>query len=172
MTIRDFDKQIFLGGSHKEDETRCFSLCNRTVKAEPLLKRTHEEADDRVLFHVNHAVNVGRFGSVVVASSDTDIFVSAAHHFNKLMYNDLQELWLISGRSESRSVVPINDLVDAMDPDFILDGIKAFRKKHSNISRMYCYNITSDWLIYFQPIRFTEMIKLISRQSEDNFHNT
>ena len=119
MTIRDFDKQIFLGGSHKEDETRCFSLCNRTVKAEPLLKCTHEEADDRVLFHVNHAVNVGRFGSVVVASSDTDIFVSAAHHFNKLMYNDLQELWLISGRSESRSVVPINDLVDAMDPDFI-----------------------------------------------------
>ena len=54
----------------------------------------------------------------------------------------------------------------------LLDGIKAFRKKHSNISRIYCYNITSDWLIYFQPIRFTEMIKLISRQSEDNFHNT
>ena len=41
----------------------------------------------------------------------------------------------------------------------VLDGIKAFRKKHSNISRIYCYNITSDWLIYFQPIRFTEMIK-------------
>ena len=56
--------------------------------------------------------------------------------------------------------------------NIILDGIKAFRKKHSNISRIYCYNITSDWLIYFQPIRFTEMIKLISRQSEDNFHNT
>ena len=53
-----------------------------------------------------------------------------------------------------------------------VDGIKAFRKKHSNISRTYCYNIKSDWLIYFQPIRFTEMIKLISRQSEDNFHNT
>ena len=53
-----------------------------------------------------------------------------------------------------------------------LDGIKAFRKKHSNISCIYCYNITSGWLIYFQPIRFTEMIKLISRQSEDNFHNT
>ena len=50
----------------------------------------------------------------------------------------------------------------------LLDGIKAFQKKHSNISRIYCYNITSDWLIYFQPIRFTEMIKSISRQSEDN----
>ena len=42
----DFDKQIFLGGSHKEGETRCFSLCNGTAKDEPLLKCTHEEADD------------------------------------------------------------------------------------------------------------------------------
>ena len=55
---------------------------------------------------------------------------------------------------------------------YVLGGIKAFRKKHSNISRIYCCNITSDWLIYFQPIRFSEMIKLISRQPEDNFHNT
>ena len=94
-------------------------MCNGAITAERLLECTHEEADDRVLFHVNHAVNVGRFGSVAIAYPDTDIFVSATHHFDKLIYLDLKELWLVSGRSESRTVVPIHDLVDSMEPDLV-----------------------------------------------------
>ena len=83
---KDFNKQLFLGGSHKEGDTLCFSVCNGAVTAERLLECTHEEADDRVLFHVKHAVKVGRFGSVAIASPETDIFVSATHHFDKLIY--------------------------------------------------------------------------------------
>ena len=35
------------------------------------------------------------------------------------MHFDLQELWFISGRSESKSVVPIHALVGSMEPDLI-----------------------------------------------------
>ena len=113
------NKQIFLGGSHREGDTLCFSVCNGAVTAERLLHCSYEEADDRILFHVNHAVKVGRFDSVTIASPDTDVFVSAIHHFSKLMYFDLQELWFISGRSESKTVVPVHDMVGSMEPDLI-----------------------------------------------------
>ena len=63
---------------------RCYSLINRFVTEERLLECTHEEADDRIFFHANHAIKVGRYSSVVIASPDTDIFVAATHHCNKL----------------------------------------------------------------------------------------
>ena len=63
-----FKKQLFLGGSHKEGSELCFSVIDGIVKAERLLECAHEEADDRLLFHVNHAAKVVGFGSVAVAS--------------------------------------------------------------------------------------------------------
>ena len=45
-------------------------------------------------FHANHAIKIGNYGSVVTASPDTDIFVSAPYH---LKYFDLEELWFVSG---------------------------------------------------------------------------
>ena len=35
------------------------------------------------------------------------------------MYLDLQEFWLVSGRSDSRSVIPIHGLFECIDRDFI-----------------------------------------------------
>ena len=35
------------------------------------------------------------------------------------MHFDLLELWFISGRSESKSVVPVHDHVGSMEPDLI-----------------------------------------------------
>ena len=54
-----------------------------------------------MFFQANHAMKIGNYGSVVIASPDTDIFVSALHHFYKLKYFDLEELWFVSGRGNS-----------------------------------------------------------------------
>ena len=85
-------KPLFLGGSHKENDAICASFVNGLVSVERLLEYTHEEADDRIFFHANHAIKIGNYGGVVNASPDTDIFVSALHHFCKLNHFDLEEL--------------------------------------------------------------------------------
>ena len=46
----NFDKTLFLGGSHKESDTICYSLIDGLVNKEKLLKCMHEEADDRIFF--------------------------------------------------------------------------------------------------------------------------
>ena len=91
---------------------------NHSVSMERLLECSHEEADDHIMFHVNHAVKIGNFRGIAIASPDTDVLVAAIHH-NKFNYFDLEELWFISGKSESRTVLPIHDLVNEIDTDFI-----------------------------------------------------
>ena len=124
----NFEKLLFLGWSHKEGDTMCYSLIIGFVTEEGLLECTHEEAYGRIFFHANHAIKVGRYSSVVIASPDTDIFVAATHHFNKQNYFNLEELWFVSGRSDSRSVFPIHDFANDLDPDLaeILPAIHAF----------------------------------------------
>ena len=41
------------------------------------------EADDRLLFYVNHAVKVESFEKVIIATTDTDIFKSALYYFKQ-----------------------------------------------------------------------------------------
>ena len=114
-----FDKPLFLGGSHKENDGMCVSFVNGLISVERLLEWIHEKADDRIFFHANHAIKIGNYGSVVIASRDTDIFVSALHHFCKLKYLDLEELWFVSGQGNSRTFFPINDLANNLDSDLV-----------------------------------------------------
>ena len=114
-----FDKPLFLGGSHKENNTMCVSFVNGLVSVERLLECTHEETDDRIFFHANHAIKIRNYGSVVIASSDTDIFAFAFYHFCKLKYFYLEELWFVSVRGNSRTFFPIHDLANDLDSDLV-----------------------------------------------------
>ena len=53
----------------------CVSFVNGLVSVERLLEGTHEEANDLIFFDANDAAKIGNYGSVVIASRDTDIFV-------------------------------------------------------------------------------------------------
>ena len=97
----------------------CVSFVYRLVSVERLLEYTHKEANDQFFFHANHAIKTRNYGSVVIASHDTDIFVSALHHFCKLKYFDLEELWFVSGWGNSRTFFPIHDLASDLDPDLV-----------------------------------------------------
>ena len=101
------DKLLSLGGSHKENDAMCVSVVNGLVNVERLLECTYEEADDRIFFHANHAIKIVNYGSVVIPSPDTDIFVSTLHH----------ELSFVSGRENSRTFFPIHDLANDLDSD-------------------------------------------------------
>ena len=113
------EKKLYLGGSHKENSDMCISFINGAIKEERLLQCTHEEADDRLLFHANHAVKVGYYRSIVIASADTDIFISTTHLYPQLKFDDLMELWFLSGRGDSRTFFPIHKLSSLLDANFI-----------------------------------------------------
>ena len=97
----------------------CIQIENGSFSVERLLQCSHEEADDRVMFHLNHAVKVTKYHSFVVASPDTKALVCAMHHFKELTFFDLNEFRYLSGRSDS-TAVPIHDLVDHMNADVVL----------------------------------------------------
>ena len=84
---------VFLGGSHSEDETMCIGIVNGSCYVERLLQCSHEEAYNRIMFYLNHAVKISKFCSTV-ASPDTDIFVCTLHHFSQLLYFGLNEFCL------------------------------------------------------------------------------
>ena len=74
-------KPIYLGGCHPNgDEEKCYVVSNGIKKLEPRLRSTHDEADDRIMLHINMAVIDEDFECVLVNSQDSDIFVA-------LLYN-------------------------------------------------------------------------------------
>ena len=113
------DKPSFLGGLRKGNGAMCVSFVNGLVSVERLLKCTHEDANDRFFFNANHAIKIGNYGSVIIAFPNTDIFVSALHHFCNLKYFDMEELWLVSGRGNSIAFFPIHDLANDLDSDLV-----------------------------------------------------
>ena len=80
LNIEKLDKPLFSSGPHKKSDMMCVSFVNGLVSVERLQKCTHEEADDQIFFHASHAIKVENYGSVIMASPDTDTFVSLLHH--------------------------------------------------------------------------------------------
>ncbi len=87
----------------------CASLFSR-------LNCTHEEADDRMMFHVQDIVS-HRSGptSITLSSGDTDVFVCLLYHFT-VTWRDLglQELWLVRNSGMKRSILPLHDICTAL----------------------------------------------------------
>lgn len=78
----------------------------------PQLNCSHEEADDRMMFHVQHILT-HRTGptSLSLLSGDTDVFVCLLYHIT-VNWKDLglQELWLIRNSGVKRSLLPLHDI--------------------------------------------------------------
>ena len=65
------------------------------------------------MYHVNHAVSVESFQHVVVASADTDIFISLLYHYVHWISCGMEELWVLRGQA-----VPLHDL-RVLNPDVV-----------------------------------------------------
>ena len=111
----NLEKPLFLGGSNVDDLTTFLKLHNGIVQSLQLLKCDHEEADDRIMYHVNHAVTIDNFTRVVVASADTDFFVYPMYHFNRWKQLNLNELWVLGGQGATRRAILVHDFVAAID---------------------------------------------------------
>ena len=92
-----------------------YKLANCAVTDVPALKCSYDEADDRIMFHLNHAVKTEHFSFAHVASGDTDIFVCLMyHHLNWQLYG-LQELWMHHNSSAS----PLHESVGCLPTEVV-----------------------------------------------------
>lgn len=82
----------------------------------PQLNCTHEEADDRMLFHIQNILST-RSGptSITVSTGDTDVFVCLLYHIT-VNWRDLglKELWLIRNTGVKRSILPLHNICTAL----------------------------------------------------------
>lgn len=119
------DAPIYLGGAGEENVTACIKVCSNDPSDDvDTLRNTHEEADDRMMFHIHQAVSRENFERVIIASGDTDVFVCSIYHFSRWIYRGLKEMWIVSGKSDSKTVIPIHQLVEQL-PSTVIDILPA-----------------------------------------------
>ena len=90
------DVPVYPGGANKEDITSCIQVWRGETIRVPSLKNDHEEADDGIFYRLNHSIKDDGFEKVVIASTDTDVFICAMYHYNRWVYHDLKEMWFLS----------------------------------------------------------------------------
>ena len=105
----NYAKEIYFGGV---DGMYCTKLTAGKTRECPELLSIQEEADDRILFHINHGYLNG-IKSVSVVSPDADIFICLLCHFQKTWR--LNELFMKLGRGKTRKTVPLHLLAQKLD---------------------------------------------------------
>ena len=90
----DGDKLIYLGGCNVGCMDKCYKLVNRRIFDVPALNCSHDEADDRIMYHLNQAVKTEEIAYAHVVSGDTDILVCLMYHFLTWQKYSLQEIWM------------------------------------------------------------------------------
>ena len=104
------EKPVYLGGCHINAVEKCFKLMNGTTTDIPELMCSYDEADDRIMFHLNHAVKREHFSFAHVMTADTDIFVCLMYHFLNWRMHGLQDLWFHHNGSAS----PLHESVESL----------------------------------------------------------
>ena len=114
------EKVVYLGGSHLDKPSSCIKISMGNAILVRMLNCEHEEADDRIMFHISHAVKVDKLKRVTVASADTDVFVCLLYNFNNwVLYADIKEIWMLCGHGITTRAVPIHDLFSVMNPEVV-----------------------------------------------------
>ena len=108
-----------MGGAIPDSITSCVKVCGGHTSSQGLLKCFHEEANDRTMIHISHAVRVMNFQKVIVASPNTDVFVNLVYRFTRWIYAALEQLWIISGKKESNNAIPSHVLGERLDDSII-----------------------------------------------------
>ena len=102
---------VYLGGSHRDKMTGCVKQLAEVRSWERLPQCNHEEADDCMMFHLNYAIQV----DTISKRPDTDVFICSVYHFNRWIYFNLEELWVVSGRSNAVAATPVHNIGNQLD---------------------------------------------------------
>ncbi len=106
LVALDTDKQVI--STYHTDV-----LCNKARDLSGLAPCTHEEADSRVLLHVEDATKQGHT-KISIRTVDTDVLVLAVTTAQRL---DIPELWVAFGTGKHFRFIPAHDVASALGAD-------------------------------------------------------
>ena len=109
------DKPLYLGGFLPSDLTGCIQIISGVSNAWRALQCDHERADERILFHINHAIQTEHYTKIVVAATDTDIFISLLYHYHQWVYANLKEMCVLYGQGLSTRALSIPKISDMLE---------------------------------------------------------
>lgn len=109
------DKPVYLGGCHVDSKDSCYKLVNGEYIDVPSLKCSYDEADDRIMYHLNHAVQTDHFTCAHVAFADTDILVCLMYHHLTWSRYGLREIWM----HHAGNVTPLHESVANLPEEVI-----------------------------------------------------
>ncbi|KAG1714927.1 Thrombospondin-3b [Nymphon striatum] len=123
--MENMSTPVFLGVAHETDMYKCIRLDSLNAEDVPQLRCTHQEADDRLLLHIQHATCAESFKRVIVASAVTDVFICLLYYFNQTWHDSgLDELWVLVGQGNTSRAIPIHDLAVEM-PSILVSVLPA-----------------------------------------------
>ena len=101
------------------------------------LKCSYDEADDHIMFHLNHAVKTENIAFTHVVSGDTDIFVCLMYHYLNWRAYGLHEIWVhhigvATPLHESVAILP-DEVVRILPAIHALTGCDTTRKIGSKL---------------------------------------
>ena len=88
-------------------------LCTQSRDVSGLAPCTHEEADTRILLHLEDVVKQG-YNKVSIPTVDTGVVVLAVASAQRL---NITELWIAFGAGKNFRYLPAHEMADALGPD-------------------------------------------------------
>ena len=88
-------------------------LCTQSRDVSGLAPCTHEEADTRILLHLEDALKHG-YNKVSIRTVDTDVIVLAVTSAQRL---NITELWVAFGAGKNFRYLPAHEMANALGPD-------------------------------------------------------
>ena len=110
------NKALYLGISPK-----AWLVSRGRASPFPRLDCTHEEADDRMMFHIQDVLcHRTDPTTITLLSGDTDVFVCLLYHLSiNWLHQDLTELWLIRNSGVKRSILPLHEICTTLGRDLL-----------------------------------------------------
>jgi hypothetical protein len=113
-------KTIYLGGGVRNNNEKCMRKDPANIETVSFLQSNIEEADDRILLHVNHCVVVDKYTRVIVASSDTDVYITLLYQLQEqYTRSGLKELWIMCGAKHKKRTIPLHLLMEKTNSSVI-----------------------------------------------------
>ena len=83
---------VYLGRCNIGDKNSCLKIVNEIFSTVQGLECLYDEADDRLMYHLNHTIKCYHAEVVHVLNGDTDIFVNLMYNFSNWSNYGLKEI--------------------------------------------------------------------------------
>ena len=99
-------------------------LSNKRLDLSDISQTDHEEADTRIILHLQHAVSDGH-QKALIRTVDSDIVILSVHFYPVFQKAGLTELWVGYGKGKAYTDIPIHQVACQLGPS-LCDAIPFF----------------------------------------------